>query len=218
MSDTVRRDRDHLVLWTRIAIGIVLGVVAGWLIPLPAGATRISHILLGFVVAGLVFALPLLMMAMRLDAAATVDHVDGLGESRNLVDVLALLAALASLAGVANMLLQADGGPRVFEAVVSVATIAVAWLMIHTVYMVRYARHYVNAQPGCITFGGSEGEPRMSDFAYLSFCLGMTFQVSDQTMNTAEVRKIVFFHTLLSYVLGTGIVATTINLVAGLAG
>lgn len=90
--------------------------------------------------------------------------------------------------------------------------------MIHTVYTVRYARHYVNAQPGCITFGDSKDEPQMSDFAYLSFCLGMTFQVSDQTMNTPEVRKIVFFHTLLSYVLGTGIVATTINLVAGLAG
>lgn len=183
-----------------------------------AGATGISHILIGFVVAGLAFAVPLLVMAMRLDAAATAEHVDGLGESRNLVDVLALVAALASLGGVANMLLQPDGGPKVFEAVVSVATIAVSWLMIHTVYTVRYARHYVNAQPGCITFGDSKDEPQMSDFAYLSFCLGMTFQVSDQTMNTPEVRKIVFFHTLLSYVLGTGIVATTINLVAGLAG
>ncbi|WP_425309378.1 DUF1345 domain-containing protein [Ammonicoccus fulvus] len=217
MTTVIRQDHDHLVLWLRIGVGAVLGVLAGLLIPLPDGATRISHILIGFVVAGLAFAVPLLVMAMRLDAAGTKEHVDGLGESRNLVDVLALVAALASLGGVANMLLQPDGGPKVFEALVSVATIAVAWLMIHTVYMVRYARHYVNAQPGCITFDG-DAEPRMSDFAYLSFCLGMTFQVSDQTMNTPEVRKIVFFHTLLSYVLGTGIVATTINLVAGLAG
>lgn len=218
MSGTLAlRNRDHLVMWLRIGIGVVLGVLAGLVVPLPGDAARITHVLIGFVVAGLAFALPLLVMAMRLDVAGTVARVDGLGESRNLVDVLALLAALASLGGVANMLLQRNGGSRVFEAVVSVATIAVAWLMIHTVYMVRYARHYVNAQPGCVTFGGSTDEPRMSDFAYLSFCLGMTFQVSDQTMNTPEVRKIVFFHTLLSYVLGTGIVATTINLVAGLA-
>lgn len=212
-----KRDHDHLVLWIRIAVGVALGVGAGLVIPLPDGATKVTYVLVGFVVAGLAFALPLLVTAMRLDAAGTVAHVDGLGESRNLIDVLALVAALASLAGVANMLLKPDGGPKVFEAVVSVATIAVAWLVIHTVYTVRYARHFVNAQPGCITFGGSQDHPRMSDFAYLSFCLGMTFQVSDQTLNTSEVRKIVFFHTLLSYVLGTGIVATTINLVAGLA-
>lgn len=58
----------------------------------------------------------------------------------------------------------------------------------------------------------------MSDFAYVSFCLGMTYQVSDQTMATSAVRKIVFFHTLLSYLFGTVVIAVTINMIISLAG
>lgn len=57
----------------------------------------------------------------------------------------------------------------------------------------------------------------MSDFAYLAFTLGMTYQVSDTDLKTARLRRIVLFHTLLSYLFGTVIVAATINLVAGLA-
>lgn len=60
-------------------------------------------------------------------------------------------------------------------------------------------------------------EPPFSDFLYLATCLGMTFQVADTSFRTPEVRRIALFHTLLSYVWGTVIVASTINLVLGLA-
>ena len=59
--------------------------------------------------------------------------------------------------------------------------------------------------------------PRLSDFAYLSFTLGMTYQVSDTDLKTPAVRRLVLRHTLLSYLFGTVIVAATINLVVGLA-
>ena len=45
----------------------------------------------------------------------------------------------------------------------------------------------------------------------------MTYQVSDTDLKTKGVRRIVFFHTLLSYVFGTGVIASTINLVIGMA-
>jgi len=69
---------------------------------------------------------------------------------------------------------------------------------------------------GFIDFNG-DGAPRLSDFAYLAFTLGMTYQVSDTDLRTPEVRRLVLRHTLLSYVFGTVIVAATINLVVGLA-
>jgi uncharacterized membrane protein len=59
--------------------------------------------------------------------------------------------------------------------------------------------------------------PQYSDFAYLSFTIGMTFQVSDTNIQSKQIRRTVLRHALLSFPLGTVIIATSINLVAGLA-
>jgi uncharacterized membrane protein len=61
-----------------------------------------------------------------------------------------------------------------------------------------------------------ESKPRYSDFAYLAFTIGMTFQVSDTALCSNEIRRTALRHDLLSYLFGTGILATTINLVASL--
>ncbi len=44
----------------------------------------------------------------------------------------------------------------------------------------------------------------------------MTFQVSDTDLQSKPIRHTAIRHALLSYLFGTLIVATTINLVAGL--
>lgn len=59
--------------------------------------------------------------------------------------------------------------------------------------------------------------PRYSDFAYLSFTIGMTYQVSDTDIQTKEIRRTALRHALLSFPLGAVINAAPINLVAGLA-
>lgn len=47
--------------------------------------------------------------------------------------------------------------------------------------------------------------------------IGMTFQVSDTHLETDELRRTALRHALLSYLFGTGILATAINLVASLS-
>lgn len=44
----------------------------------------------------------------------------------------------------------------------------------------------------------------------------MTYQVSDTNVSSSPLRAIVLRHCLLSYVFGASILATTINLVAGI--
>jgi uncharacterized membrane protein len=44
----------------------------------------------------------------------------------------------------------------------------------------------------------------------------MTFQVSDTNLKIKEIRRTALRHALLSYVFGALIIATTINLIAGL--
>ena len=58
---------------------------------------------------------------------------------------------------------------------------------------------------------------RYSDFAYLAFTIGMTYQVSDTNLSTRQIRATALRHALLSYLFGAIIIAAAINLVAGLA-
>jgi uncharacterized membrane protein len=55
-----------------------------------------------------------------------------------------------------------------------------------------------------------------TDFAYLSFTIGMTFQVSDTDLQTSVLRRLALRQMLISYLFGAVIIAITINLVAGL--
>ena len=79
----------------------------------------------------------------------------------------------------------------------------------------RYARLYYTGPDGGIDFN-QDAPPRYSDFAYLAFTIGMTFQVSDPDLQTADIRATALRQGLLFYLLGAVILATTINLVSGL--
>jgi len=74
---------------------------------------------------------------------------------------------------------------------------------------------YYTGPDGGVSFNQSEA-PRYADFAYLAFTIGMTFQVSDTDLQTLAIRATVLRHALLSYLFGAVILATTVNLVAGL--
>ncbi len=199
-----------------MGLAAVVGVAAALVFPVPAGESSVADALIGFAVFGVLFCLPLLRTIMRAGSERTAGYLTGADPTRSITDVVAVVASLASLGGVAFMLLGGGSGTKVFEAVVTIGAVVAGWLLIHTIYTIRYARHWYNAERGCVDFNTSAA-PRFSDFAYLSFTLGMTYQVSDTDLKTPDVRTIVLHHTQLSYVFGTVIVAATINLVVGLA-
>ncbi len=189
----------------------MLAALVGVLVPLPDGTGWPAHLLLGWLAGALAFSVPVLLRCHRADAETTAGHLEGAEGGRTETDVVVVVATLASLGAVVVMLVGSDGG-----AVESVLGVASGWLAVHTVYALRYARHWYLTEPGCVDFPG-EGPPRLSDFVYLSFTLGMTYQVSDTDLRTPAVRSLVLRHTLLAYLLGTVVVAATINLVVGLA-
>jgi len=153
-----------------------------------------------------------------LDADGTASHAMRDDPTRAMTDLLLVASSIASLVGV-GYLLSAGGRPGVGRdtaAALGVANVVSAWLLVHTVYMMRYAVLYFAGTSPPIDFG-TEGVPGYRDFAYLSFTLGMTYQVSDTPLKTAAVRATALRHSLLSYLLGAVVLATTINLVVQLA-
>jgi uncharacterized membrane protein len=108
-------------------------------------------------------------------------------------------------------------GEAEVAAAVGIGSVTAVWLVVHTVFTVRYARlYYLNGSSG-IDFNQDDGQPTHGDFAYLAFIIGMPYQVSDTDLKTRTIRGTALRQALLSFVLGTVILATTINLVAGLS-
>lgn len=108
------------------------------------------------------------------------------------------------------------GGEKGLLATLAVVSVALSWALVHTLFTLRYASLYYFDEDGGVNFNQST-PPRYADFAYLAFTLGMTFQVSDTNLETAGFRATALRHALLSYMFGTVILATMINLVAGLS-
>jgi uncharacterized membrane protein len=141
--------------------------------------------------------------------------------SAPLADVALLLASVASLVGVAAVVFEskAKGGLVSPAAAIGIGltTIVLSWLVVHTVYTLRYAKlYYVDGQGGGIDFNQRQA-PCYLDFAYVAFTIGMTFQVSDTDLQDSAVRATALRQMFLAYLFGAVIIAATINLVAGLA-
>jgi uncharacterized membrane protein len=99
---------------------------------------------------------------------------------------------------------------------VAVLSVVSSWVLIQTDYLLHYARVYYEGDARGIDFNQDE-DPEYTDFAYFSVGLGMTYQVSDTDITRNAIRRVVIAQTLLAYLFGAGILATVINLIAGLA-
>jgi uncharacterized membrane protein len=194
-------------------VGIVVGAASGAFIPWPLTP------LVAWDVAALTFVTLIWLRVWHMDAVATARHAAREDPTRAAADLMVLIAAVASLIAVGYVLVRAGSGGGFIEGLqvgFGVASVVVSWSVVHTVYALRYARLYYAGVDGGADFHQNE-KPQYSDFAYLAFTVGMTFQVSDTELNGASFRATVLRHSLLSYLFGTVIVALTINLVAGLS-
>ncbi|WP_224018215.1 DUF1345 domain-containing protein [Ferruginibacter albus] len=104
--------------------------------------------------------------------------------------------------------------------VISVIGMMSSWILVHTLFTFHYAHMYYfkskNAQSTKVLEFPNELKPDYLDFAYFSFVIGMTFQVSDVQVSDPHIRRTVLAHGILSFALNTFVVALTINLIAGL--
>ena len=129
----------------------------------------------------------------------------------------ASLVALAVALGVAK---HETGGRRALLITIGVITVLLSWTVVNSVFTLRYADLYYRAAAPAIDFGdtATAGQPDYRDFAYLAFTIGMTYQVSDTALRDRGLRRTVLHHAFLSYFFGVVIVATGVNVIAGLVG
>jgi uncharacterized membrane protein len=144
--------------------------------------------------------------------------------SRLYVFSLIVITSFASLVSVLLLMLSQNSKntPQVVFIPVALSCMMFSWIMVHTIFGFHYAHLYYGDDTNDssrhaegLEFPG-EKKPDYIDFAYFSFVIGMTFQVSDTAVHSRAIRRLVLLHGLISFGLNTFVVALTINLIAGL--
>jgi uncharacterized membrane protein len=148
--------------------------------------------------------------------------------SRVAIFIFVLFAAVVSLFAIIFLMRTLPNPKEVgypFHVGFAILSVILSWIMIHTIYAIRYTHIYYNIlyderitqkeHKGGLIFPSDE-PPDYFDFAYFSFVIGMTWQVSDVQITSKRLRRIVLFHALLSFLYNTVIVALTINIISGL--
>lgn len=170
--------------------------------------------------------LSLLLSALTLGLHGDIPRPDEVArndQSSTAMLVVLLLGCAASVTAIGALLLTSrdlPAGERWPHGLLAVVAIVLSWLLIH----VRFAFHYAHrdletrsAAKGrsALDFPGTP-KPDYLDYLYFSFVIGMTSQVSDVTVHTRTMRRLVLWHSLLSFGFNLLILALAVNTLAAL--
>lgn len=214
----------HLDSHVRQIIALIAATIA-FVLSSRHGHAPVSH----FIAIWDIYAIILIMMAWVTIWTAdprTIQRQARLQDSsRTLIFVFVIVAACMSLLAVILVIHEHRAFQNTEALHLFMAALAVleSWLLIHTVFALRYAHLFyrskqevdVDGSGGGLIFPG-KGNPNYRDFAYFSFIIGMTCQVSDVSVASHSMRLLALIHGLLSFAFNTVILALSINIISGL--
>lgn len=207
----------------RVALALLMAAISQLLLMEWSSAMRI---LAGWDVGAGTYLLLAWVTMAGAGSEATRVSTQTLRQSGVAVMWVVLTAALTSAGSLSFLFTSAQGeSPRFLALHVGLTFIALgfSWLLIHTRFAFHYAHSYYNVaqlQQGVRTDGGldfpGEREPDYLDFAYFSFVIGMTSQVSDVVVTSRAMRRLILLHGLLAFGFNVVVVALSVNIFASL--
>jgi len=198
-----------------MGFGAMLGL--GW----PQDLPPLSRALLGWNSGVWLYLLLVLLMMWRADHEHLQRNARAQADGMGAVLLLAMAGALASLAAITLELAQVRHGVGAVQGwpylLLAIATVAGSWLLLPVEFALAYASlyHRGNGSHG-LEFPGDSGPPDYLDFMYFALTLAATSQTSDVAVSARPMRRLVLLHAALSFVFNTGVLALTINILAGL--
>jgi uncharacterized membrane protein len=215
LSAIGRMDAHH-----RILIALVIAALAGLVVRTHALWTAALAVYDAFalVVLGLICVTIALTPGERIRSVAQRQDV-----GRTVIFVFVVIAACAALFAVAFLIRHAKPERHLtIHLLLALMTVVLSWLLMHAVFGLRYAHKFygdseIDAEKhaGGLNFP-EETRPDYRDFAYFSFVIGMTCQVSDVAVTSREMRRLVLLQGILSFGFNTVVLALTINTVSSL--
>ncbi|MEO8209227.1 MAG: DUF1345 domain-containing protein [bacterium] len=162
-----------------------------------------------------IFGIVYLILSWNIFFHSDADETKEIAKSQDRVHTLLFTILLAAIimSFVAILVLTEDKNQRL----VYISGAFISWMMLHTIFGVHYTNLYYNdadESGGGLKFP-KDKTPDYIDFAYFSFIIGMTFQVSDVSITSGKIRRTVLWHSILSFLFNTFIIALSVNVIAG---
>ena len=196
----------------RLGIAALVGLVgAGLSLWFQAG---LMSILIGWDVAAVVYLVSVALTVRSMSSSQTASHAVREDPTAPIGDVILLVASIASIIGEGVVAIGSKSSG--VQIIVALLSVVLSWFIVHTTFMLRYGRLYYSGKDGGIDFNQPE-PPTYRDFAYLAFTVGMTYQVSDTEISSSAIRNTILRQALISYLFGAVILASTVNVIAGLS-
>ena len=207
----------HLKHHGRFYVSALLGI-AVWTLTILAGQKQ-SFALAGDVFFG-VYLLSMMHMTRSLTAKGLRKRAASRDEGIGLIILIALGAISLSLGSI-FLLLGEPRNPEPVRLALSLASVPLGWITLHTIMAFHYAHLYYSEHPsadykdkGGLDFPATS-EPASWDFLYYSFVVGMTAQVSDVQVQNTHMRRVTLSHGVVSFFFNTVILALAVNIVLG---
>jgi len=201
------RRRVNLSLLVGVGVGVACGFFSPWEFTLTTGWSAMAVVLLVWT----------WLEIWPVDAEMTRLWAANEDNSRGAALVITTSASSVSLVGMAFGLAKSHHVHQPWTALLTVSSVlnvVLAWMVVHTMYTLRYAHMYYREPEGGIDFHSGDA-PDFHDFAYVAFTVGMSFAISDTDLLGPKFRRTVTRHALLSYLFGAIIIGATINVMAG---
>jgi uncharacterized membrane protein len=204
-----------------LGIAVVVGTAAS--LALESWLSARQLLLAGWDIGALCYLVLGWFVIAHTDEAQTRLRAQRYDPSRFVIFLLVVTAASASFVAIGFMvgdIKELPFWPRAERLILSVAALLLSWLLIHTLFAFHYARLYYWQPQGRgehhrgLRFPDDD-EPDYLDFAYYSFVVGMTSQVSDVAVLSRPMRRLTLVHGVLSFIYNIAILAMSINIIGG---
>lgn len=182
----------------------------------------VSQFLIAWVVGVWVYLGAIFYRMYHADNDSILDKAHAEDEGTVLTLILVILTAVVSLVAIVQELgvsKDAQGLLMGFHIGLTFLTIVTAWLFIHTMFALHYTHDYFlqKEQDGSETLDfPNEDNPNYWDFLYFSYIIGTSGQTADVAFNARSSRQLGTLHCTLSFFFNTAILASLINMAAGM--
>jgi uncharacterized membrane protein len=144
-------------------------------------------------------------------------------ETSNIIILLVtILTAAGALVGIGYGLPKSktmSQNMRIFYISQSVIGVFLAWLLLHIIYSLHYAKLYyeeindndANTCTKGLVFPGNKDVVDYWDFVYYSLTIAMCYQTSDVTVISPYMRRLTIFHAIVSYLFALAILGLLLD-------
>ncbi|MFK4809939.1 DUF1345 domain-containing protein [Devosia sp. ZW T5_3] len=199
----------HGTFFIALVVGSVVLLLSLWLAPVFAVVFGAIALFMTYLVL-VALMLPLLNSEFLRSRADEADTPTGL-------IFAVVIGVVAVCSATLFMALNGSEGPRVVEVSLSIVSVLLSWLVVHTMASLHYAYEFYeraveggDAVAGGLDFPEGDGPDGLA-FLYFGYVIGTAFAVSDIRVTSAKMRKFVLVHSVFSYFFNTLIVAATVN-------